>query len=393
MKKLVFIFVSALFFSMPVSAQEIMNYETVSSGDTVVETPTVAPSTVNPSMVSPAPVVTTSVHIADVTGMTEAEAIATLEEVVLPEGKQIEIIKSYAYSAEVPLDVVYEQSPVGEVSVSEAEKIYLSISMGPEPVEVLATAIEQQPVSTMNSFGIAAYIEPVEHETSAMLGIDWDSLPCSYEYNWDNSANCWYWGMYYGNECFKTPEGEYDVNVRHKMQLYCDGTNVYLHIVFATVYWDDVNGNDYRFTIDGQMSAFQLEYDDGRNITGKLDGLDVGTHQINVVHRNPWMSGQHVDGSLAYLTKYEDNRNAEIELMIPLEQFAYQNENVDIENIGTIEFFTYNLMYRSITASGASTFPLVTAGAALLVIPGSTVLLKRYGRKRKKEKESDGKSV
>ena len=409
MKILGLVLAGILTISMPVNAQEVVNFQAVSSGDVTGETETqesaeatteptteasgeqTTEATTESSAQAPTQEAITKVEIPDVTGMTEEEAISTLEEVILPEGMELEIIKSYEYSTEIPLDEVYEQTPVGEVAVEEAGTVYLSISMGQEPEEILATATAE--VNKMNSFGIAAYMEPVAHSSSSMLGIDWDSLPCSYEYNWDNSANCWYWGIWFDNQCYKTPVGEYDVNVRHKMQLYCDGTNVYLHIVFATAYWDDVNGNDYRFYIDDQMAAFQLEYDNGRNVTGKTDRLDVGTHQINVIHRNPWMSGQKVDGSLAYLTKYEDNKNAEIELMIPLSQIEHQNSNIDIENIGTIEFYTSNLMYRRITASGASTFPLATAGAAFVLIPGSTVLLKKFGKKKQKDKESDEQSV
>lgn len=398
----------ALTVTMPVNAQEMVNFQAVSAGDVTgeaqsqesQEATSETASEANGQAATEAATATNevtgktategtieNVEIPNVTGMTEEEAVTTLEAVVLPEGMEMEIIKTYEYSEEVPLDEVYEQTPIGKVAVEEAGTVYLSISMGQEPEEVLAVASAE--VNKMNSFGIAAYMEPVEHSSSSMLGIDWDSLPCSYEYNWDNSANCWYWGMWVDGKCYKTPVGEYDTNVRHKMQLYCDGTNVYLHIVFATAYWDDVNGNDYQFYIDNQMTAFQLEYENGRNVTGSTERLDVGTHQVKVVHRHPWLSSNTVDGALAYLTKYEDNVNAEIEVMIPLSQMEYQNSDIDIENMGTIEFYTPNLMYRRITASGASTFPLATAGAAFVLIPGSTVLLKKYGKKKKNVKESD----
>lgn len=374
MKILGFVLAGILTFSMSVSAQETMSLELVSGGDGAAENSAQTMEQESMEVIEGSKII----EIPDVTGRTEEEAVDILKE-ALPE--EIEIIKNYAYSAEVPLNEIYEQIPVGAVAAEETEAVYLSISMGQEPVENLASASTE--VNKMNSFGIAAYLEPTAHPAGSMLGIDWDSLPCSYEYNWDNSGNCWYWGMWHDGVCYKTPVGEYDTNVRHKMQLYCDGTYVYLRVVFATAYWDDVNGNDYRFYIDNNLTAFQLEYENGTNITGKTDTLETGTHSINVMHRNPWMSGQKVDGALGYLTKYENNLNAEVELMIPLSQMEYQNAEIDIENMGTIEFFTPNLMYRRITASGASTFPLATASAAFVLIPASTILLERQKKKKK----------
>ena len=65
---------------------------------------------------------------------------------------------------------------------------------------------------------------------------DWNDKPYSYEYNWDNSDNCWYYGVWYDGQCFKTPEGTYDTTVRHKMQLYSDNEYVYMHIVISEDY-------------------------------------------------------------------------------------------------------------------------------------------------------------
>ena len=33
---------------------------------------------------------------------------------------------------------------------------------------------------------------------------DWDGIPCSYEYNWDNSENCWVNGVWKKRRGFKS---------------------------------------------------------------------------------------------------------------------------------------------------------------------------------------------
>lgn len=343
-----------------------------------------------------------TVEIPDVAGMREEDAVSALEAVVLPDGAQVEIIKSYEYSTEAEADTVFAQEPVGSVDAKEAAQVFLSVSLGQEPAEQLAGASQESGVSqetgasqlaggsqeagALSSFGLAAAADMTVNSTESRLGIDWEGLPYSYEYNWDNSANCWYHGVWVDGVCYKTPEGTYSTDVRHKMQLYCDGTYVYLHVVISRDYGAKFNGEDYQFWIDGQMAAFQLEYMGGGTITGNTSDLAPGTYQVEVRHRDASMSYEVVPDSLAYFTKYDNDVNAEAELRIPLSELQRQNPNINLDSIGTIEFYTPNLMYRRIMASGADTFPLATAGAAFLLIPASTVLLK----KKKWKKEGKG---
>lgn len=322
-----------------------------------------------------------TVEIPDVTGLSEEEAVDLLEAFTLSDGSKLEIIKTYEYSAETEADTVLVQEPVGRVGIEDAAQVFLTVSLGQEPAEVLSGG--SQEVSALSAFGLAA--APAANFTESRLGIDWASLPSSYEYNWDNSSNCWYYGVWVDGECYKTPEGTYSTDVRHKMQLYCDGAYVYLHVIISRDYGSKFNGEDYQFWIDGQMAAFQVEYVGGGIITGNTGNLAPGTYQVEVRHRNSSMSYEVVPDSLAYLTKYENDINAEVELRIPLSELQRQNPNIDLDNIGTIEFFTPNLMYRRITASGADTMPLATAGAAFLLIPGSTVLIRRKWKKKEKE--------
>ena len=48
---------------------------------------------------------------------------------------------------------------------------------------------------------------------------DWNSLPESYEYNWDNSQNCWSYGVWVDGVCYKTEEGSYKYYLQSCEQL------------------------------------------------------------------------------------------------------------------------------------------------------------------------------
>lgn len=317
-------------------------------------------------------------NIPDVVGMPETEALTLLEE-----NTSVKVIKTYEYMEAVEADLVAEQKVETDAD-NGSIRVELIISMGPEPTENLNTVAED--ANILSTFGLARYIQP-EDSYDSEFGIDWESLPESYEYNWDNSQNCWQWGVWVDGECYKTPEGEYSTDVRHKIQMYCDGTNVYLRIVFSRDYGAKFNGEDYQIWIDGQMAAFQVEKVGGGTITGNMDSIPVGTTQVEVRHRDSRLSYSIVADSQGYLTKHEDNINAELELKIPLSAMEEQNPNIDLDNIGMIEFFTPNLMYRRMRGSGASTAPLASAVAAFLVIPGSTAFIKKYGKKKKHSDE------
>lgn len=375
MKFLILVLVCALTQGMPVKAQELNS--TVSSGDVVVNE-------------------LAKVNIPDVIGMAETDAVVALAAVTLPDGSSIEVIKTYEYSAETAADVILSQTLVGEVSAEEAMKVTIAISMGPEPAESLKDATQGSNGKT-GSFGIADDIAP-EISQGAYQLLDWDSLPSSYEFNWDNSANCWYNGCWLdvdedGDVDVKyiTPEGTYDNNVRHRIQLYCDGEYVYLHIKIATIYGAKFNGENYNFNIDGHKATFAV-VKDGEVITGNVSGMENGTQQVDVIHGGGAISTTIVPGAEAYFTKYENNFNAEVELKIPLSEMSRQNESIDAENVSEISFHTSNLTTGEVTAAGASTFPLMSAAAALVLIPGSTILIKKKLGK-KNEKEADEQSI
>lgn len=206
---------------------------------------------------------------------------------------------------------------------------------------------------------------------------DWESLPCTYEYNWDNSQNCWQWGVWIDGVCYKTEPGTYSTDVRHKMQMYCDGTNVYLHIVYSRDYASRLNGNDFQFYINGQMSAFQLTQLDGSSFE-KMSEKAPGVYEIDVRHRETHLSFTDVEGAVGYLHLTPDKVNNEIEILVPMSEMRRQSTNA--RSVTTIEFFTPNLMYRRISAVGTSTGPVL-----LLFMCGGIALWGWSYSKRKRD--------
>lgn len=306
------------------------------------------------------------VEIPDVTGMTETDAVAALGAVVLSDGSSIEIIKEYAYSNDAEKDIVYGQSISGVVNEEEAKQITIQISLGKDPNETVVDGIT----------------EPLNQTISSAYGINWDSLPEYYDYNWDNSQNCWVNGVWIDGKKYITPEGTYNTNVRHKIQLYTDGTYVYTHIVFSRDYEAAANGNWFNYTIGGQTASFQVETFEGTQLAN--NNLAPGTYKVAVRHANGSVSGTEAYDSSAHYTVFDSQVNAHLEIKIPLSEMAVQNPNIDFKNGGTIEYFTPNLMSSKVTTSGASTFPFATAAAAFVLVPGSAYVINKKRKLTKK---------
>ena len=194
---------------------------------------------------------------------------------------------------------------------------------------------------------------------------DWNDKPYSYEYNWDNSANCWYYGVWYDGQCFKTPEGTYDTTVRHKMQLYSDNEYVYMHIVISGDYGSGFNGEDYNFYFDEQSAKFQITDLSGNTLTNNVNNMSPGIYEVLVRHGDSSMSYAPASGSEAYLYIPDNHRNIEIEFKIPYGEFIKQNPNINLDKTSSIEFFTPNLMYRHIISEGSPTGAWIAILAAL----------------------------
>lgn len=205
---------------------------------------------------------------------------------------------------------------------------------------------------------------------------DWDGIPCSYEYNWDNSENCWVNGVWINGDAYYTEPGTYSTDVRHMMQMYCDGEYIYLHIIYSRDYYSGLNGDDFRLYIDDEMAAYQVVCNDGSDIATMLN-VAPGAYPVGVRHRDSKLSFLNAEGTNGYLLIKEDNINNELEIRVPLEELQRQNPNINLETISTIEFFTPNLMYRRISAVGTSSAPILLATMCSGIVLCGFMLRKR----------------
>ena len=292
---------------------------------------------------------TQMLEIPDVTGMNYQDADVALE------AFSIEVLHTFTYSDEIEEDVVISQSVSGSVAVSELSQITLEISAGPEKTE---RAANEETISIDGDFS------------------DWSDKPFSWEYGYDNSNEVWNGWFYVNGKAEQCEKGTFNNEVRHKIGLYCDGENVYVYVQLAAAYQSGFDGIDYEFTIDGQKAAFQL-FSNGANMNVP------GVYDVDVKNRNGSEGYTLADGTVSKLLVHENGKNNELEVKIPLSTMQMQNANIDIENVGNIEFWASHLMYHPVSAAGADTSPYTGAVLAFMLIPSSTILLKKYpGKKR-----------
>jgi len=213
--------------------------------------------------------------------------------------------------------------------------------------------------------------------------LDWNDVPYSYEYNWDNPykfENQWN-PVTQKNETIYIMDANgkpYNTTIRHKMALYRDDKYVYLHIIMATNWYNSLNGNDYQFWCDGQMAAFQVGLPGGGTISNGSFG--EGIHVVEVRHRDSSISGKVATGSQAVLKRGKGGINDELELKIPLAEFHRQNSKIDAADIRMLEFFTPNLMYRHIICAGTDTAPYVGIASCAIVAGVGCLFYKKKGK-------------
>ena len=281
------------------------------------------------------------------------------------------VIKQYALSDS------HETNTIMESYMDENGNLIMVISQGQQAADSSAPADE-------DSNGPAGFFSssPAPSVDGNFSG--WEEIPVSYEYNWDNSANCWEYGNWVTDPetgeqvCYKTEQGTYDSNVRHEMQLYTDNENVYLKIKYATIYESHANGDDFNFYIDGAGAKYAVTWADGTPITGTATA--AGTYVVDVRNGNSSSSGSIVDGASAYYHVTENGINNELELKIPLSALQMQNGTINPDNFNMIQFFTPNLMYNPISAAGSPTGSVPFAGHTFRV--GMYVMEKRENYSR-----------
>ena len=288
------------------------------------------------------------VEIPDVTGMNYQDADAVLAEF------SVEILHTFTYSDEIQEDLVLSQSVSGSVDAAELSEITLEISAGPEKVK----GAQEEVISIDGDFS------------------DWSDKPYSWEYGYDNSNEVWNGWFYVDGKAEQCDKGTFNNNVRHKIGLYCDGENVYVYVQLATAYQSGFDGIDYEFTIDGQKAAFQL-------FTNGAVNNGPGVYDVDVRNRNGSEGYTLAEGAVSKLLVHDNGKNNELEVKIPLSTLQLQNSNIDIENVGNIQFWASHLMYRPVSTAGADTSPYAGAALAFLLVPSSTLLLKKYPRKKR----------
>lgn len=333
--------------------------------------------TVNASSVSSGDVAQDNTSIGDVIAGEPDGTVSTFEipEVVgknyeeadaLLAGVPLEIIHTFAASDAYAEDVVISQSASGTVTEGEMTQLILTISEGAEDQKV-------QELSEGGQRGLAAIFSDEADIVIDGDFSDWADKPYSWEFGYDNSNEVWNGWFYVDGKLEQCEKGTFNNNVRHKISLYCDGENVYVYVQLAKAYKAGFSGEDYEFTIDGQMAAFQL-------FTQNVDMTNPGVYTVDVKDRHTYALA---DGASAKILVHEGGIYNELELMIPLTAMETHNPAIDIENIGTIQFRASHLMYRPVTTSGADTMPFVWAALALLLIPTSAFVIKKYAEKKK----------
>ena len=363
--------------------QETDDTGTGNSGETSEEepaqTPAEQPTETEPEQPTETPAeqpeqTTAKIVIPDFTTKNYEEVRSEMESITA-----VSWILEYVYSEEEE-DTIIQQDLSGEVELKEGLSVNLVISLGEQPEEALEETEELEDISLISAIGLGAMFG------NPGLGCGnfaaWENIPFSYEYVYDNSNECWNWGVWYDGVCYTTPEGTYSDDVRHRISLYTDGVNVYCYIRFATCYGPGFNSEDLQFYVNGQMAAFQLTFPAGGTITGNVANLDPGVYPVEVKHRNSSLSYTKAEGSTAFINISSTGKNNEVEMMIPLETLKEQNPLIDLDRIDSLEFFSPNLMYRRVNCSGADTAPFVWAAVALVCVPTGVFVCRKKAMKK-----------
>jgi len=216
----------------------------------------------------------------------------------------------------------------------------------------------------LSPFGLAP--APDNYDSNVM-GVNWGSVPAVYEYNWDNSMNCWEYGVWINGVCYKTPYGTYNTDVRNRIQMYSDGSNVYMRIIFAREFGvgQIANSNDYNFYFDGNYVAkFQIA-----DMTGASFAPGEYYH-FKLAHADSGLSGKIAPEAEAIYRVTDDMVNNELFLKIPFSALEDQSGR-RLEGVQQIAFYTPNLMQNKMYCAGSSTGGNLLVAGLFIVVCGS----------------------
>lgn len=215
---------------------------------------------------------------------------------------------------------------------------------------------------------------------------DWEGKPYSWEYVCNNPwqiSN--YWDPELQQNITKEYRDEYgnpyNIEIRHKMSLLSDGEYVYLYIKVSSNSGAGMYLDHFLFSVDGEDAAFRITYPNGDSLT---KSNTPGIYPVVVRHTGSALSHSVVEGASAVYTRKPDGLNDEIEVKVPFSAMKMQNNNIDLDNIQTVEFRAPSMMYRKIACSGISTSPIFGIMSCAAVTGGAFVWRKRRNRSKAK---------
>jgi len=160
---------------------------------------------------------------------------------------------------------------------------------------------------------------------------------------------------------------EWDSKSAHKVSLFRDNKNVYLHVKMSEQYYKEFNGYNYNFRSDGKEVSFAVVYDNG-----DINKLGDGIYKLTVRAQNGYYPV-----STGYLTrKSGESDNAEI--IVPISAFGNGN---DPESVKTIEFYTPNLGPQHVICTGTSSGAYIAIALGFLIACAGYI---KFNKKRKK---------
>ncbi|HEY5524213.1 MAG TPA: Firmicu-CTERM sorting domain-containing protein, partial [Clostridium sp.] len=159
----------------------------------------------------------------------------------------------------------------------------------------------------------------------------------------------------------------FKLKVVHKVALFRDNKNVYLHVKMSETNYTQFNGYEYRFIYDGTEVVFAAVYDNGN-----IKKLGNGIYKLTVRTQQ-----NYIPVSTGYLTR-KSGESDSAEIVIPISAFG---NGINLEGVKTIEFYSPNLGPQHVICTGTSSGPYIAVGLGFLIV---CVGYLNFKKKRKK---------
>jgi len=159
----------------------------------------------------------------------------------------------------------------------------------------------------------------------------------------------------------------FKLKVVHKVALFRDNKNVYLHVKMSETNYTQFNGYEYRFIYDGTEVVFAAVYDNGN-----IKKLGNGIYKLTVRTQQ-----NYIPVSTGYLTR-KSGESDSAEIVIPISAFG---NGINLEGVKTIEFYSPNLGPQHVICTGTSSGPYIAVGLGFIIV---CVGYLNFKKKRKK---------